>query len=146
MRVVCILMAQQLQWPFPAHEMGIGIVYQEPALTDSFDVTSNIFLGHELGRQFLRWTLNIPDQRRMEVEAKRLLDALDVRIPSLQVPVGNLSSEQRQLVAIAQVMSRPFQFIIVDDPSQLLSYPYQQKVLDLIRDVAGARNGRIVQQ
>ena len=125
---------EQLQWPFSAHEMGIGIVYQEPALTDSFDVTSNIFLGHELGRKLWRWKLNIPDQRRMEIEAQRLLDSLDVRVPSLQVPVGNLSSEQRQLVAIAQVMSRPFQFIIVDDPSQLLSYPYQQKVLGLIRE------------
>lgn len=124
----------QLQWPFSAHELGIGIVYQEPALAESFDVTSNIFLGHELGRKLWRWTLNIPDQQRMEIEAQRLLDSLDVRVPSLSVPVGNLSSEQRQLIAIAQVMSRLFQFIIVDDPSQLLSYPYQQKVLGLIRE------------
>ena len=124
---------ERLQWPFVAQELGIGIVYQEPALADRFDVTSNIFLGHEIKRKIGRWSINLPDQGKMEREAQRLLDSLDVRVPSLDQPVGTLSSEQRQLIAIAQVMSRPYQFIIVDDPSQLLSYPYQQKVLDLIR-------------
>ena len=124
---------QHWQWPFAAQDLGIGIVYQEPALADAFDVTSNIFLGHEEGSRFWRWGMRIPDQSRMERKARELLDYLEVNVPSLQERVGNLSSEKRQLIAIAQVMTRPYQLIIVDDPSQLLSYPYQQKLLRLIQ-------------
>lgn len=124
---------QKMQWPFRAQSSGIGIVYQQPALAEQFDVTSNIFLGHEQGRSLGRW-LRLPDENRMDLEARRLLAKLDVQIPSVHEKVMNLTSEQRQLVAIAQVMARPCQFIIVDDPSQYLSHPYQEKLLAQIRE------------
>jgi len=47
--------------------------------------------------------------------------------------VANLSSEQRQMIAIARAMTRPCKLIIIDDPTLLLSYPYQQKLLSLIQ-------------
>lgn len=124
---------QRLQWPFRAQELGIGIVYQQPALADHFDVTSNIFLGHEKRLTLFGKQLPMPDQAFMDAEAAKLLANLDVRLPSLREKALNLTSEQRQLVAIAQVMSRPCQFVIVDDPSQLLSHPYQEKLLEQIR-------------
>ncbi len=124
---------RSLQWPFHAYGLGIGAVYQEPALVERLDVTSNIFLGHERIRPFLGKWLRLPDQRKMDEEAERLLASLDVHLPSLHEAAANLSSEQRQLVAIAQAMSRPLKLGIVDDPSALLSYPYQEKLLDVIR-------------
>ncbi len=125
---------QLVQWPFEAQKVGIGVVYQEPVLAEQLDVTSNIFLGHEQGTGVLGRWFNLPNQRRMDDEAQRLLDKLGADITALHEPVGNLSSEQRQLVALAQVMARPFQLIIVDDPSQEMSYPYQDKLLELIRN------------
>lgn len=125
---------QRLNWPFEAQKAGIGVVYQEPILADQLDVPSNIFLGHETRtRIFNRW-FNIPNQSRMDEEARRLLDLLGADITNLHIKSGNLSSEQRQLVALAQVMARPLRLIIVDDPSQSLSLPYQEKLLDLIRE------------
>jgi signal transduction histidine kinase len=47
--------------------------------------------------------------------------------------VRNLSGERKQLVAIAQAMIRPSKLIVVDDPTRWLTYPYQQKMLDLIQ-------------
>jgi signal transduction histidine kinase len=90
-------------------------------------------LGDEIGWPFLPKWLQIPNQRKMEEEASRLLLSLDVEFPSLQEKVVNLSSEKRQLVAIAQVMARPSQVILVDDPSSLLSLPYQERLLGLVR-------------
>jgi len=124
---------QKLQRPFRAQELGMGVVYQEPALAEQFDVTSNIFLGQEKTRFLTRW-LQIPDENRMDAEAKQIIAKLDLRIPSIHEKAANLTSEQRQLVAIAQVMARPFHLIVVDDPSQYLSHPYQEKLLHLIRE------------
>ena len=124
---------RHIQWPFDAYRMGIGAVHQEPALAELLDVTSNIFLGHEILWPFWGKLLRVPHQRRMDEEAARLLSSLDVHLPSLHESAANLSSEQRQLVAIAQVLSRSLQMVIVDDPSALLSHPYQEKLLDLIR-------------
>jgi signal transduction histidine kinase len=124
---------RSLQWPFQPQKQSISILHQEPSLADELDVTSNIFLGRELGYSWLGW-LQIPNQRKMDTEAARLLSSLDVRLPSLHEKAGNLSREQRQLVAVAQAMARPTHFILVDNPSRSLSFPYQEKLLDVIRD------------
>ena len=124
---------QRLHWPFQAQSLQINVIHQEPALAERLDITSNIFLGNEICWPFLRKWLQIPHQRRMDEEAHRLLLSLDVQFPSLHERVANLSSEKRQLVAIAQVMARPSQIILIDDPSLLLSMPYQERLLDLIR-------------
>ncbi len=124
---------KRLHWPFRAQPLGMNVIYQEPVLAERLDITSNIFLGNEICWPFLGKWLQIPHQRKMDEEAKRLLLSLDVQFPSLHERVANLSSEERQLVAIAQVMVRPSQMILIDDPSLLLSMPYQERLLDLIR-------------
>lgn len=123
-----------LQWPFQNRAIGIEIIYQEPILADDLDVTSNIFLGHELSRSLLLPWLQIPDQRKMDERADQLLATLDVRLPSLHQKVAALSGEQRQLIAIAQVLGQPAQLIVVDNPGRMLSHPYQEKLLQLIRN------------
>lgn len=125
---------QRLQWPFRAQSYGINMIHQEPELAESLDVTSNIFLGNEICWPILGKFLRVPNQRKMDEEAGRLLLSLDVRLPSLHEHAANLSSEKRQMVSLAQVMARPSQIILVDDPSLLLSLPYQERLLDLIRD------------
>lgn len=124
---------QQMQWPFHAQNLGMGIIYQEPALADQFDVVSNIFLGHELFTSWWSRLLRLPDHDRMARSAAELLASLDMRLPSLDEKVGALSSEQRHLIAIAQVMARRCQLVIVDDLSQQLSFPIQRRVLRQIR-------------
>jgi signal transduction histidine kinase len=121
-----------LSWPFQAAQAGIGLIQQEPTLADQFDITANIFLGHELTWTLLGKRINILNQRKMHEEARRLLALLDVEFPSLHLKAADLSSESRQLVAIAQGMAAPAQLRLVDDPTALLSAPYQNKLLSLI--------------
>lgn len=124
---------RRLQRPFQAQSHGINVIHQQPELIEQLDVTSNIFLGYETCWPFLPRWLQIPNQRKMDEEAGRLLLSLDVEFPPLQEKVSNLTSEKRQLVAIAQVMARPSKVILIDDPSLLLSLPYQERLLGLIR-------------
>ena len=115
-------------------------------LVDQFDITTNIFLGHELKRSLLGKEYNLLHQRKMDEEARCILAQLDVEFPSLHEKVINLSSDARQLISLAQGMSYPAVLRIVDDPTAMLSSPYQTKLLSLIESWQQEGNGRTLQQ
>lgn len=114
-------------------KLGIGIIHQTPQLAEQLDVTTNMFLGHELSWELFSGWLRIPNQRRMDDEAGNILRKLDAPFIPLRKEVANLSAEERQLVAIAHIMVRKNKLILIDNPSPLLSIPYQEKLLSLIR-------------
>jgi signal transduction histidine kinase len=124
---------QSLRWPFAARELGIEVIHQHPDLAERLDVSSNVFLGNEIGWSLLGKWLKVPNRRGMDKETARILSQLGMRFDSLREIVANLSSEQRQLIAIARAMTRPAKLIILDDPTLLLSYRYQQRLLSLIQ-------------
>jgi signal transduction histidine kinase len=122
-----------LNWPFKIRSLGIEIIHQTPKLAQNLDITSNIFLGNEIGLFFGGKLLMIPDQLKMDQMAARILEDLELRYTSLREEVNNLSSEKHQLIAIAKVMTSSPELIIIDDPARTVSYPYQQKLLSLIQ-------------
>ncbi len=124
---------RRLQWPFQPRALGIEVIHQEPILAENLDITGNIFLGNEIVWPVTGKWLNVPNQLQMDKEAARILEQLDVQFDSLRENVANLSSEQRQLIAIARVMTRSAKLIFVDEPTTLLSYTYQQKLLSLLQ-------------
>jgi signal transduction histidine kinase len=124
---------RQLQWPFRVRSLGIEVIHQTPSLAENLDITSNIFLGNEIGWPILGRWLKVPNRHRMDQEAERILAQLDMQFASLRQVVANLSSEQRQMIAIARVLTCKPRLIIIDDPTRLLSYLYQQNLLALIQ-------------
>jgi signal transduction histidine kinase len=123
----------RLQWPFEARELGIETIHQRPRLAEHLDITANVFLGRELHRLSLSKWVNVLDRRRMDREATQILAQLGVQFPSLREKAANLSSERRQMLAIAKVMTHPARLIMVDEPTILLSYPRQKRLLSLIQ-------------
>src|SRR5690606_32189514 len=65
-------------------------------------------------------------------EAKKSLEALDIRFPSLTQPIESLSGGQRQAVAIARAIYWDARLMIMDEPTNNLGVPEQHKVLELI--------------
>ena len=124
---------QPLTWPFQARDLQIGVIHQEPSLADNLDITSNIFLGNETGWSIFGSLIRVLNRRQMGQQAHYLLHQLDVQFPTLSQPVATLSSEQRQLIAIGQVMARPTQLIVIDEPTVLLSFAKQKLLLSLIQ-------------
>ena len=123
---------KRLAWPFAGQDLGIEVITQRPELVETMDITSNIFLGHEAAwSRGGRW-LSVPDRARMDAEASRILAELGLSVTSLGEQAANLSSEQRQLLAIAKVMCRSPRLVIVDEPTEQLSYRYQQRLMALI--------------
>jgi signal transduction histidine kinase len=124
---------QQPRWPYRTRTLGIQVIHQTPNLAENLDITSNIFLGNEIGWPAWGKWLMIPKRRRMDREATRILTQLDMQFTSLRQLVRNLSSEQRQMIAIARAMTFRPRLIVIDDPTRLLSYQHQQKLLSLVQ-------------
>ncbi len=123
-----------LVWPFAAHKRGISVIHQKPALDDNLDVISNIFLGNEIGRPGWLGPLRRLNFQRMYSEAKLILVQLGMDARSLNERVSNLSGEQRQMLAIARTLTDHPKLVIIDEPTVLLSYANQQRLLGLIQN------------
>jgi simple sugar transport system ATP-binding protein len=120
--------------PLDARRLGIEMVYQDLALANNLDVTSNVFLGREAVSTQLG-SFSVLDTRRMEQDAQRLLDRLKIDIPSVRLLVERLSGGQRQAVAISRAMAFNSKVIIMDEPTAALSVAAISKVLDLVREL-----------
>ncbi len=125
------IQGQKLEWPFIARKLGIGIIYEEPSLVDSLDIPNNIFMGRE--RQGMGRWFQILNQQEMAREAARLLDSLGFYLPVLSVRANSLTTEQKQLVVIAQVIASDPRLIVIQNPSRSLSLPYQEQLMQLMR-------------
>lgn len=124
---------QRMHWPFSARRHNISVINQQPILAERLDITTNIFLGNEIGWPSNASWLRIPNRRRMDQQATEVLAQLGAHFSDLRQQANNLSSEERQLVSIARALLHPAKLIIIDEPTQQLSYTYQQRLLTLIR-------------
>jgi ABC-type sugar transport system ATPase subunit len=120
------------QSPEDAKELGIETMYQDLALVPDLDPAGNVFLG----REPIRWWLGVLpvlDRTTMRRRSAELLERVRITLPSLQVPVRQLSGGQRQATAIARfLLSERARLIIMDEPTAAMGVQEQRKVLDLI--------------
>ena len=119
--------------PIDARGAGIETIYQDLALANNLDVPANIFLGRETKRRYLGGLVQTLDDRSMLKEAEQSLATLDIVFPTLTQPIESLSGGQRQAVAIARAIYWKARLMIMDEPTNNLGVPEQQKVLELIR-------------
>jgi ABC-type sugar transport system ATPase subunit len=127
-----------------AHELGVQTVYQDLALAPDLDVTSNIFLGTELVRPGVLGRMGWLSRRAMGAEARQALLEFGVQIPSLDVPVSDLSGGQRQAVAIARAVRTAENAILLDEPTAALGTRQTEIVLETVRTVAARGLGVLV--
>jgi simple sugar transport system ATP-binding protein len=115
--------------PADARARHIDMVFQDLSLCDHIDVVGNLFLGRELTKgPFL-------DRARMLIEARHMLDSLEIRIPRLTAKVEKLSGGQRQAIAIARAASFNPKVLIMDEPTSALAVAEVEAVLALINRV-----------
>ena len=95
----------QFSSPIAAKRAGVESLYQELALADTLDVTSNIFLGREITRSLLG--VRILKHRDMAASARVTLQQVQINIPDVTAMVRSLSGGQRQAVAVP--LGDPFQ-------------------------------------
>ena len=126
----------KLASPANALELGIETLYQDLALAENLDVFSNIFMGREKTKPFLG-VIPVLDHEFMHNESKKVLNRLEIEIPSLRNLIKNLSGGQRQAVAIGRSIYWDAKLLIMDEPTAALGVHEQRKVLDLVRVLRG---------
>jgi simple sugar transport system ATP-binding protein len=122
--------------PTEARDAGIETVHQNLALVDDLTVWQNLFLGRERTRGF--GPFQLLDRRRMRKEAKEMVSALAINVPSVTSRVRRLSGGQRQAVSIARAAGWGSKIVIMDEPTAALGVQETARVEELIR---GLRDG-----
>jgi len=119
-----------------AMDAGIETVYQDLALVDTMSAYQNVYLGREeLAKSWPLRFLNLVDDRVMRRRSREVLEALAVKIPSINVTVKGMSGGQRQCLAIARAILWGRRIVILDEPTAALGVRETGQVLDVIRDL-----------
>lgn len=123
-----------------AREHGIEVVYQDLALADQQSVYMNLFLGREV----TRGPFGQLDRKTMITETQRLVDELDVRIPSPHATIRDLSGGQRQGIAIARATRWAKKLILLDEPTAALGVAETAKVEKIVAGLKARNIGVLI--
>lgn len=127
-----------------AQRLGVDCVYQDLALAPDLSVVDNIYLGHELHQAGLGGRLGLLARREMIERADEQLRSLSIALPSLKVPVRELSGGQRQAVAVARAVMWATSAVFMDEPTAALGARQSEIVCELMRSVAARGLGVLV--
>jgi len=119
--------------PAEARQQRIEMVYQDLSLCDTIDVTGNLFLGREKFKGAPMF--GFLAKQRMEVEARQMLDTLEIKIPRMSATVAQLSGGQRQSIAVARAVAFEPEVLIMDEPTSGLAVAEVEAVLAVIQRV-----------
>ena len=122
-----------------AKAQGIETIYQTLALSENLNSVANLFLGREMADRF-----GFMNEEAMEDQARRALERLRLRLPSLSKLVASLSGGQRQAVAIARAIHFNAKVLIMDEPTAALGPEETQKVGALISSLSSQGIGIIL--
>ena len=113
-----------------SESLGIAVMHQESAAFPHLNAIENLFVGRELTRCGGLYLNHIA----MKSQTERLLQRLGVSV-DLSVPVGELPLAQRQMVALARVLSRNCRLLIMDEPTASLSNRESQTLLRIVQQL-----------
>jgi ABC-type sugar transport system ATPase subunit len=80
----------------------------------------------------------------MAARADKALRDLSIKLPSLTVPVSDLSGGQKQAVAVAKAVMWSSTAVLMDEPTAALGARQSEIVCDLFRTVAARGLGVLV--
>jgi ABC-type sugar transport system ATPase subunit len=113
-----------------AERVGISIIHQELNLIQELTVAQNIFLG----REPVKTPVFFIDSKKMNAEAKRLLDSFGLGIsPSTQIK--DLGVGKQQMVEIAKALSKNTDVLVLDEPTSALTEKEVETLFGIIRDL-----------
>ena len=119
--------------PKQAHHLGLGMVYQHFTLVPSMSVAENLVLGEERLPAIIDWK-----QHLAKLEA--FMNSMPFRL-DLEHPVSSLAAGEKQKLEILKQLYLGSRFLILDEPTSVLTPSEADEILGLMRDMAD--EGRI---
>lgn len=124
--------------PRTMQRLGLSAVFQDLALVETLDVSTNMFLSQPI----LKWGVFRQKKKMYEVAADTL-QSLRVNVPSVRIAIGELSGGQRQSVSIARAVLRNNPIVLLDEPTAALGVRETAQVGNII-DELRQRNRSVI--
>ena len=116
--------------PRAAHALGFGMVYQHFTLVPAMSVTENLVLARDDPPPVFDWA-------RERAALRDFLDRMPFRVP-LDAKVSALSAGERQKCEILKQLYLQRKFLILDEPTSVLTPQEADEVLGMLRRMAVA--------
>jgi general nucleoside transport system ATP-binding protein len=116
--------------PRDAHALGIGMVYQHFTLVPSMTVAENLVMSRPDVPAVIDWR---KERRALE----EFLATMPFRVP-LGARVGDLAAGERQKTEIIKQLYLDRRFLILDEPTSVLTPDEADEMLTLLREMAQA--------
>jgi ABC-type uncharacterized transport system ATPase subunit len=113
--------------PRTAHGLGLGMVYQQFTLVPAMTVAENLVLARAALPPVIDW-------RRERRALGDFLENMPFRMP-LEARVSTLSAGERQKCEILKQLYLQRRFLILDEPTSVLTPQEADEVLGLLRDM-----------
>jgi general nucleoside transport system ATP-binding protein len=118
---------QTIDSPRAAHALGLGMVYQHFTLVPAMTVTENLVLARDKLPSVVNW-------RKEAEELEAFLDHMPFRVP-LGAKVSTISAGERQKCEILKQLYLKRHFLILDEPTSVLTPREADEVLGMLRDL-----------
>jgi general nucleoside transport system ATP-binding protein len=122
---------RNIRSPHDAHALGIGMVYQHFTLVPSMTVAENLVMSRDDVPAIVNW-------RREREALAEFMKTVPFRIP-LDVPVASLAAGEKQKTEILKQLYLQRRFVILDEPTSVLTPQEADDVLGMLRDMTRER-------
>lgn len=119
---------QEIRSPHDSHALGIGMVYQQFTLVPSMTVAENLVMSRNDVPAVVKWR-----QERDRLAA--FMNTVPFKVP-LNTPVNRLAAGEKQKVEILKQLYLQRRFMILDEPTSVLTPSEADEVLGMLKGMA----------
>ena len=116
--------------PKDAHRLGLGMVYQHFTLVPSMTVAENLVMSRLVVPSVIDW-------RKERVALEAFIERMPFKVP-LQARVEDLAAGERQKTEILKQLWLERRFLILDEPTSVLTPDEADEMLGLLKGMADA--------
>src|SRR6266404_3793261 len=116
--------------PHDSHALGIGMVYQHFTLVPSMTVAENMVMSRTDVPAVINW-------REERARLAAFMNTVPFKVP-LATPVSQLAAGEKQKLEILKQIYLNRCFMILDEPTSVLTPSEADEVLGMLRDMARA--------
>ncbi len=113
--------------PRAAHALGLGMVYQHFTLVPSLTAAENLVISREDAPAVIDW-------RKESAALEAFMETMPFRTP-LDRPVNRLAAGEKQKLEILKQLYLGRKFLILDEPTSVLTPAEADEVLGLVRQL-----------
>ena len=117
-----------IERPADADALGLGMVYQHFTLVPSMTVAENLVMSRQNVPAVINWRAEIAG-------LKQFMERMPFKVP-LEVEVGSLAAGERQKTEIIKQLYLERKFLVLDEPTSVLTPQEATEMLGLVRGLA----------